>query len=98
MSLRVSDCVRAYSLGTVMAELKSILSEALRVPADQIDEHASLLAEGVGLDSVALVEFICEVEQRLGFEFLESDLRVRTFESLTALAHVVLARLTLGAR
>jgi acyl carrier protein len=94
MSLSVANGARAHSIGTVVAELKSILSEALRVPEDQIDERMSLLGEGVGgLDSVMLVEVICEVEQRLGFEFRESDFRVRSFESVTALAHVILARL-----
>jgi acyl carrier protein len=83
------------SVEDVIAVLKCIVSEMLarKVPADHIDEDAPLLDGGVGLDSVMLVDLIATIERRLDFEFQVSDLRPRSFASLTALAQVVAARL-----
>ena len=56
-------------------------------------DDTPLLEGGFDLDSVALIELITDLEKQLGFEFLEADLRARTFASLRALAQVIILRL-----
>ena len=80
---------------TVMAQLKRIVAEELDVNLDaqEIDETVSLLEEGIGLDSMAVMDFILSIEEHFGFEFLESELSVELFDSLNALAGLIAAKL-----
>ena len=80
---------------TVMAQLKRIVAEELDVNLDaqEIDETVSLLEEGIGLDSMAVMDFILSIEEHFGFEFLESELSVELFDSLHALAGLIAAKL-----
>ncbi len=75
----------------VVAELKRIIAEDLDVNLkyDQIDENVPLLTEGLGLDSIVIVELISLVEDHFGFEFEDSELNVESFRNLTALADVI---------
>jgi acyl carrier protein len=79
----------------VVATLKRYLLEAenLHLSLADIDEHAALFEGGLGLDSVMLIELITAIESRLKFEFLEEDLRMRSFKSLRTLAQVIVERL-----
>ncbi len=62
------------------------------LPTRDIDENMALVEEGLGLDSIVLVEMIGYIEDRLGFEFDEDDLSMRSFENLGVLAEVIVAR------
>jgi acyl carrier protein len=79
----------------VVATLKLSLVAApdLHLTLADIDEHAALFEGGLGLDSVMLIELITDIETRLKFEFLEEDLRMRSFKSLRTLAQVIVERL-----
>jgi acyl carrier protein len=79
----------------IIAALKQIIVGDLDVnlSVDQIDESAPLVEEGLGLDSVVLVQMIGIIEANLGCEFLDSDLRMRTFRNLRTLAEVVALRI-----
>lgn len=83
------------TVADVVQVLKTTIAEDLDVnlSADQIDESVPLLDGGLELDSVVIVELIGAIESRLGFEFEDSDLRTRSFQSLRTLAEVILARL-----
>jgi acyl carrier protein len=78
----------------VLIRLKRILADdlALGLSPDAIDETASLLEDGLGLDSVNLLELIASVEQRFGFQFEDADLRLATFANLRSLASVIQKR------
>jgi acyl carrier protein len=96
MSARPDVCLGGIpSLDEVIALVRSRI--ALLAPG-AVSEHESddtpLLQGGFDLDSVALIELITDLEKRLGFEFLEADLRTRTFASLRALAQVIILRLS----
>lgn len=75
----------------IVTELKRIIAEDLDVNLrfDQIDENAPLLGEGLGLDSIVVVELIGLVESRFGFELDDSELNVESFHNLTALAGLI---------
>ena len=79
----------------IVETLKQILADEmdLGLVRDQIDATVPLLEEGLGLDSIVIVELIASVEERFDFEFQDSDLREANFESLEALATVVAQRI-----
>lgn len=78
----------------IVSTLKSMLADEmdLGLVAHQIDENVPLLEDGLGLDSIVIVELIASVERRFDFEFQDADLRTSSFESLTALAGVIRRR------
>ena len=80
---------------TVIAQLKRIITTELDVNLDvqEIDETASLLEEGIGLDSMAVLDFILSIEEHFGFEFSESELSVELFTSLDSLAGLISIKL-----
>lgn len=56
-------------------ELAELFVQALNLetPADQIDMEASLFGEGLGLDSIDILEVALEISQRYGFQLRSDD-------------------------
>ena len=73
---------------SVIDGLKHIIAEELDVNLDpqEIDESAPLFEEGIGLDSIAIMDFILLIEERFGFEFSDTELNVELFRNLKTLA------------
>lgn len=69
---------------------------SLDMPADQIDPHAPLFGEGLGLDSIDALEIALAVSRAYGFELRSDDQQnQRIFHSLDSLArHVAEHRTT----
>jgi acyl carrier protein len=88
---RDATCVSLDEVITLLR--RSIAALQPGVTPELFPDDAPLLQDGFGLDSVTLIELIADLEKRLGFEFLESDLRMRTFASLRSLAQVIVLRL-----
>jgi acyl carrier protein len=59
---------------------------------EKIDPAASILEEGLGLNSLTLVDFIVLVEKTFGFTFAEEELSMETFSSLLTLAKFIANR------
>jgi acyl carrier protein len=71
------------------AELATLLVQALNLElvADEIDPTASLFNEGLGLDSIDVLELALEVSQRYGFQLRADDENNHAiFQSLRTLA------------
>jgi acyl carrier protein len=71
------------------AELASLLVQVLNldVKADDIDPQASLFNEGLGLDSIDVLELALEVSQRYSFQLRADDENNHAiFQSLRTLA------------
>ena len=67
----------------------------LEIPADQIDPEAPLYREGLGLDSIDILEVALVVSKRYGFKLRDDDQdNVRIFGSLNSLAAHVAERRT----
>jgi acyl carrier protein len=83
------------SVSEVLALLKPIVAAAMpkTIAADQIDENAPLMEDGLGLDSVMIVGLIAAIEKSLELEFDDDDLSMRSFASLRTLANVIVERL-----
>lgn len=70
-------------------EVAALLVEALNleIAPDDIDPDAPLYGEGLGLDSIDILEVALVVSQRYGFQLKSDDEdNVRIFKSLSTLA------------
>ena len=81
----------------LVLEIAGLIVSALNLevaPAD-IDPHAPLYKEGLGLDSIDILEVALVVSKKYGFKLKEDDQdNVRIFQSLEALAAHVAERRT----
>jgi len=79
-------------------EVAALLVEALNleIPPESIDPEAPLYGEGLGLDSIDILEVALVVSQRYGFQLRSDDEdNQRIFQSLRSLAaHVAQHRKT----
>ena len=84
------------SLEDIVTALKQSLAETegFHRTAGEIDADVTLLEGGLDLDSITIVELISRIEARFEFQFVDADLRTRSFESLRTLAQVVQRRLS----
>ncbi len=75
----------------IIGQLKHIIADDLDVNTklDEIDENASLFEEGIGLDSIAIMEFITLIEERFDFQFSDEELNLEPFKNLQTLAHFI---------
>jgi acyl carrier protein len=75
-------------------EVAGLLVEALNLDTDPaaIDPEAPLYGEGLGLDSIDILEVALVVSQRYGFQLRSDDEdNVRIFKSLASLADHIAA-------
>jgi acyl carrier protein len=75
-------------------EVAGLLVEALNLDTDAaaIDPQAPLYGEGLGLDSIDILEVALVVSQRYGFQLRSDDEdNVRIFKSLASLADHIAA-------
>ena len=80
--------------GTIIEQLKKIIVNELDVnlTMDDIDEKASLFEEGLGLDSIVIVELIALTEEHFGFRFSEDELNPESFVNLKVLANIIASK------
>ena len=79
-------------------EVAALLVEALNldVAPDTIDPQAPLYGEGLGLDSIDILEVALEVSKRFGFQLrADNDDNVRIFRSLRSLTEHIADKRTL---
>jgi acyl carrier protein len=76
----------------LMAEVARLLVTTLNLDVDPatIDADAPLFGEGLGLDSIDILEIALEVSKQYGIQLrADDDDNVRTFKSLRGLADYV---------
>ena len=84
----------ATDLPALERELASLFVQALNLEtvAESIDPTASLFGDGLGLDSIDILEVALVVSQRYGFQLRSDDEdNVRIFTSLASLAEHIAA-------
>lgn len=70
-------------------ELAQLFVEALNLetPAEELDVTATLFGDGLGLDSIDILEVALAISQRYGFQLRSDDEHnVRIFRSIRSLA------------
>ena len=84
----------AFAQTDLQREVAGLLVEALNLDAapETIDPEAPLYGEGLGLDSIDILEVALVVSQRYGFQLRSDDEdNVRIFKSLASLADHIAA-------
>jgi acyl carrier protein len=82
----------AQTLTAEERELAGVIVEALNleVGADEIDPLAPLYGEGLGLDSIDILEIALTISKKYGFQLKSDDAdNVRIFSSLRSLTEHV---------
>ena len=67
-------------MSSTLKELQDLIQEKYGLDESQVDAHASLRASGV--DSLALVEFIFDVEDRMGVTVPDDNPQMDTLAEL----------------
>lgn len=77
-------------------QLKHLIAEELdvRIELAEIELDASLLEDGLGLDSIAIVELITLIEEKFEVEFDEDDLDMEAFANVRTLSQWIEERKT----
>jgi acyl carrier protein len=75
----------------IVNQLKTVIAGELDVnlKEEEIDETISLFEDGLGLDSIAIVELIALSEKHFNIEFTDSDLNLESFSNLNVLADCI---------
>lgn len=78
----------------VIEQLKVIISEELDVnlKPEDIDESVSLFEDGLGFDSVIIVELIALTEEKFGIQFSDDELSIESFGNLNVLAECIIKK------
>ena len=76
---------------TIVNQLKTIIAEKLDVNLnyDEIDETVSLFEDGLGLDSIAIVNLIVAVEKEFSLSIPDDELSADLFKNINVLADFI---------
>lgn len=80
---------------TITERLKKIIAEELDINAksENIRDDVGLLENGIGMDSVAIMEFISIIEAQFGFQFSDAELSMEPFQNLKALSAFIATKI-----
>lgn len=81
----------------LQSDVAGLIIEALNldITADQIDVNAPLFGDGLGLDSIDILEVALVVSKRYGFQLrADNEDNVRIFSSLGQLSEHIIAHRT----
>ena len=83
----------------IIEQLKTIIAERLdtNIKREEITPDVSLLEDGLGLDSIMVVELVGLVEENFGFQFEEDELDLKIMTNLRTLATFVASKQSLQA-
>jgi len=75
----------------IVNQLKDIIANKLDVNLayDRIDENVSLFEDGLGLDSIAIVDLIVSIESTFSISIEDGELNADLFKNLKILAEFV---------
>jgi len=81
----------------VLERVKQIVVEDLDVNLtyEDLDETVPLFEEGLGLDSVVLVELISFIEKRFDIQLQDDMLNTEAFKNLQSIAQVIREQLAI---
>jgi acyl carrier protein len=79
----------------IMDQLKEIIVKKLDVnlTLDEIDENVSLYEDGLGLDSIAIVDLIVTIEKDFSIAIEDEELNADLFKNLSTLAEFIQKKL-----
>ena len=94
----MSEAIPPQTVDALLPEVAALIVEALNLEMDpaEIDPDAPLFGEGLGLDSIDVLEIALVISKHYGFQLRSDNAdNVRIFASLRALtAHIASQRTT----
>lgn len=81
-----------------MNQLKEIIVKKLdvNITYEDIDENASLYEDGLGLDSIAIVDLIVSIEKEFSIAIEDDELNADLFKSLDTLVGFIQTKIKKG--
>jgi acyl carrier protein len=78
---------------TLKEEIKRAIVESLRlpIPVEEIEDATSLYGEGLGLDSIDVLELVLEMERRFGVSITDDETGQRVLRSVDTIADFIVA-------
>ena len=78
---------------TLKTEIKEAIVRSLRLPmtAEEISDTVPLFGEGLGLDSIDVLELVLEIERSFGVAITDEETGVRVLRSVDTIAEFILA-------
>ena len=73
----------------IAEQIKGMLVERLRIPADELEYDSELFGEDIGLDSIDSIEIIVGIENLFGVDLSGSGATKEDFRSIETLAAFV---------
>ena len=78
---------------TLKADIKQAIVRSLRLPitVEDIADDMPLFGEGLGLDSIDVLELVLEIERSFGVAITDEETGVRVLRSVDTIAEFILA-------
>jgi acyl carrier protein len=78
-------------ISSTQQTLKEIIANELEsnIDINDIDVTASLYEDGIGLDSISIVNFIVLIERKFNISFDDIDVNAKTFSSIEKLGDFI---------
>lgn len=75
----------------ILDQLKEIIINKLdiNISKSEIKNDVSLFEDGIGLDSIAIVQFIVLIEEHFKFKFQDNDISLDLFKNLDNLSDFI---------
>lgn len=78
----------------ITSKVEALVRERLRLPdTDAIDELTGLLGQGIGLDSIEVLQLIAAAEEAFGITVSDDELLPEHFETIGTFVNFIEARL-----
>ena len=81
------------SSATLKEEIKRAIVRSLRLPMapEDIEDGVSLFGEGLGLDSIDVLELVLEIERTFGVSIADEQTGARVLRSVNSIADYITA-------
>lgn len=82
------------AIDPIKNKLKEIIAKNLdaNISIEEIDEETSLYEEGLGLDSISIVNLVVQIENDFNFSFEEDEISADLFKNVNTLAAFISAK------
>jgi acyl carrier protein len=91
--VEVSSLLMTTSMDALKAEIKQAIVRSLRLPisAEEIGDSTPLFGEGLGLDSIDVLELVLELERSLGVTIADEQTGMKVLASVDAIADFIIS-------
>jgi acyl carrier protein len=93
----MSEAIPSQTVDALLPEVAALIVDALNleIPPEEIEPDAPLFGEGLGLDSIDVLEIALVISKRYGFQLRSDNAdNVRIFASLRALTAYIASQRT----